>query len=300
VNVRYDLVSLQVLVAVADEANLTRAAQRQHLAVSAVSKRVAELEALAGAPLLVRHARGVSFTAAGQSMLHYARQMLLLVDRMEAELGEYAGGVKGRVRLHAATSALVQFLPSALGSFIERHPGIRLQIEERVGAAIVAAVSDGSADLGILGDHTPHPGLTAVPYRKDRLALGVPASHPLAGKTSVRFADMLEWDIVGPHADSSLWTLMTQAAATAGKPLVPRVQVSSFDCICSLVAAGLGLALLPKRVLVPHVATGGLRIVDVDEPWADRQLIILVRHLDAMPVTTRVLVDHLCREEGGR
>jgi DNA-binding transcriptional LysR family regulator len=296
-SMRYDLVSLQVLVAVAEEANLTRAAQRQHLAVSAVSKRVAELEALAGAPLLVRHARGVSLTAAGQSMLHYARQMLLLVDRMEAELGEYAGGIKGRVRLHTSTSALIQFLPSALGSFLQRHPGIRLQIEERVGAAIVAAVGDGSADLGILGDHTAHPGLLAIPYRKDRLALGVPVDHPLAQKSKVLFADALQWDIIGPHADSSLWALMTQAASGAGKQIVPRIQISSFECICSLVTAGLGLALLPQRVLAPHAAEGGLRVVEIDEPWADRQLVILVRDLDAMPVTTRVLIDHLCRRD---
>jgi DNA-binding transcriptional LysR family regulator len=294
---RYDLVSLQVLVAVAEEANLTRASRRQHLAVSAISKRIAELETLAGAPLLVRHARGVSLTPAGQSMLHYARQMLLLVDRMEAELGEYAGGLKGRVRLHANTSALVQFLPASLGTFLERHPGIRLQIEERVGAAIVAAVGDGSADLGIVGDQTAHPGLTAVPYRRDRLAIGVPAAHPLADRHRIRFEEALGWDLIGPHAESSLWTLMGQAASSVGRSIVPRVQISSFECICSLVVAGLGLALLPQRVLAPHAAAGGLCIVELDEPWADRQLVILVRDIDTMPMTTRVLVDHLCRHE---
>lgn len=99
---RYDLTSLEVFVAVAESGNLTRAGARQHLAVSAISKRIAELEEVAGAALLLRHARGVSLTAAGQSMLHYARQLLQVMERMRGELSEYAGGLKGVVRVHAS------------------------------------------------------------------------------------------------------------------------------------------------------------------------------------------------------
>jgi DNA-binding transcriptional LysR family regulator len=124
---RYDLTSLELFVAVAEEANLTRAAERQHLAVSAVSKRITELEELAEAPLLVRLPRGVSLTPAGQSLLHYARQMLQLVQRMRSELSEYAGGVKGHIRLHASTSVLSQFLPRELESFLRLYPMIRLK-----------------------------------------------------------------------------------------------------------------------------------------------------------------------------
>ncbi len=249
---RYDLTSLEIFVAVADAANLTRAAEQQHLAVSAISKRITELEDIAGTALLLRHARGVSLTPAGQSLLHHARQMLQIVDHMRGELSEYAGGLKGVVRLHASTSALVQFLPPELQSFLGRYPLIRLQIEERTGAAIVRAVADGTADLGILGNHTPLQGLASLPYHTDRLALGVPNGHPLARRKAVRFAEVLHHDFVGPHADSSLWTLMTHAARGAGKTIQPRIQVSSFECMCLLVKAGLGVALLPERVLAQH------------------------------------------------
>src|SRR5262245_9659528 len=98
---RYDLVSLKIFVAVAECGNLTRAAEREHLAVSAISKRIAELEELVAVPLLQRYPRGVGLTPAGQSLLHHARQLLNQVDRMDAELGEFAGGAKGHVRLHA-------------------------------------------------------------------------------------------------------------------------------------------------------------------------------------------------------
>ncbi|MEJ8851308.1 LysR family transcriptional regulator [Variovorax rhizosphaerae] len=290
---RYDLTSLEIFVAVAETANLTRAAEQQHLAVSAISKRITELEGLAGAPLLQRHARGVSLTPAGQSMLHYARQVFQLMHRMRGELSEYAGGLKGVVRLHASTSALVEFLPPELQGFLERYPMIRLQIEERTGAAIVRAVADGSADIGILGDHTPLRGLASLPYHSDRLALGVPRTHALARRKSMHFADALGCDFVAPHAESSLWALMTQAAQAAGKTIEPRIQVSSFECMGMLVQAGLGIALLPEPVLEAHQTLGRLQVVKLKDAWAERQIVMAVRDLDSMPFTTRALIDHL-------
>ena len=290
---RYDLTSLQIFVTVAETANLTRAAEQQHLALSAISKRITELEELAGAPLLLRHARGVSLTPAGQSMLHYARQMLQLMDRMRGELSEYAGGLKGVIRLHASTSALVEFLPSELQSFLARYPMIRLQIEERTGAAIVRAVADGSADLGILGDHTALRGLASLPYHTDRLALGVYSTHPLARRKRMHFAQALDFDFVGPHAESSLWALMIQAAQNAGRTIEPRIQVSSFECMCLLVEAGLGIALLPERVLAPRSVAGSMHVVQLQDAWAQREIVIAVRDADNLPHTTRTLIEHL-------
>jgi DNA-binding transcriptional LysR family regulator len=290
---RYDLTSLEIFVAVAEAANLTRAAEQQHLAVSAISKRITELEDVAGTSLLLRHARGVSLTAAGQSLLHYARQVLHLVERMRGELSEYAGGLKGVVRLHASTSALVEFLPPELQTFMARYPMIRLQIEERTGAAIVRAVAEGSADIGILGNHTPLRGLASLPYHTDRLALGVPNKHALARRKTVHFSEALDHDFVGPHAESSLWTLMTQSAQSAGKMLEPKVQVSSFECMCMLVEAGLGVALLPERVLAPHAEAGRLHLVRLNDAWAHRQIVIVARDMDNMPFHTRAFIEHL-------
>lgn len=290
---RYDLTSLELFVAVADAGNLTHAAHRQHLAVSAVSKRIAELEDLAGAQLLLRHARGVSVTPAGQSLLHYARQVLVLVRRMSDELGEYSGGVKGHIRIHAAASALIQFLPRELESFLRLYPMIRLEIEERVGAAIVQAVADGSADLGILGSHTPAPGLTTIPYRYDRLVLVVPAAHPLARRKSVRFREALDHPFVSHHAASSLWALLSSAARAAGKEIQQRIQVSSFDCMCRLVEVNMGVAVLPEGVIRPYVAQGAVRGVELKDSWAKRPLVIVVKDRDSLAFTTRTLIEHL-------
>lgn len=290
---RYDLVSLKLFVAVAECGNLTRAAEREHLAVSAISKRIAELEELARAPLLHRYPRGVGLTPAGQTLLHHARQVLHGVDRMEAELAEYADGVRGHVHLHAVASALYQFLPEEIEAFLSTYPGVRISLEERTGKAVVLAVAEGQADLGVVSAQTPLAGLTALPYRSDRLAVGVPLGHPLARRKAVKFADALGYAFVGPHADSSIAQLMADGARACGKNLEQRVQASSFDAMCRLVQTRLGITVLPQAVLAPHEQAGRIRMLRLDEDWAVRQMVVVVRDLDGVGHIARSLIDHL-------
>lgn len=292
---RHDLVSLKLFVAVAECANLTRAAEREHLAVSAVSKRIAELEDLAGTPLLQRYPRGVALTPAGQSLLHHARQLLQIVDRIDTELAEYAGGVKGHVRLHAVASALNQFLPEDIEAFLSRYPGVRISLEERTGKGVVLAVADGSADLGVVSSHTALQGLASFPYHSDRLMIGVPAGHALARRKAVRFAQALDYSFVGPHADSSIAALMAAGARECGKAIDQRVQASSFDAMCRLVETRLGITMLPAGVLAPHVAAGRIHAIRLDEPWAQRQLLLVVRDAEQPSALTRSLIEHLQR-----
>jgi DNA-binding transcriptional LysR family regulator len=290
---RYDLTSLDVFTAVAEEKNLTKAARRKHLAVSAVSKRISELEAQAGAPLLVRYARGVDLTPAGQSLLHYALQMRHTLALMEEELAGYAAGVKGHVRIHAITSALAQFLPGDIERFANDYPQIRFDIEERVGSAVVRAVADGRADLGIFAEQTPPEGLQTFAYKSDELAAVVSASHPLAAREQVRFDDLLEYEFVGPHLESSVHALLTAEARKRERPLRLRIRINGFDCMCRLVAAQLGIAVLPRAVATPYLRSHRLRALSLAEPWARRQLFIGVRRLESLPATARSLIGYL-------
>lgn len=295
---RHDLTSLKVFVAVAECGNLTRAAEREHLAVSAVSKRIAELESLLGTDLLQRFPRGVGLTPAGQSLLRHARLLLQQVAQLDADLAEFAGGVKGHVRLHAVASALIPFLPGDLEAFVTRYPGIRIALEERTGPAVLLAVADGSADLGIVSTQVGTKGvkgLTAFAYRSDELMLGVPLGHPLARRKSARFAQALDHPFVGPHADSSIAKLMAEGAKACGKVLDQRIQASSFDAMCRLVEKGLGVTLLPGGVLEPQVQAGRLRALRLNEPWARRDQVIVVRDPAVASPITRSLIEHLQR-----
>src|SRR5471032_1903672 len=285
----YDLTSLDVFITVAEERNLTRAARIKHLAVSAVSKRITELEAQAGSPLLVRNARGVDLTPAGQSLLFYARQLRETLH----QLGHYASGVKGHVRIHAITSALSQFLPDDIARFLALYPQIRFDIEERVGSAVVRAVADGRADLGIIAIQTPAQGLETVAYRNDELTVAVPAGHALAECSAVRFSEVLEHEFVGPHLESSMHTLLIAQAEQLGLSLKLRIRISSFDSMCRMVSAGLGVAILPRSVIKQYLRSHKLKAVTLDEPWAQRSLLLAFRKYEAASPTLRTLIDNL-------
>lgn len=295
---RYDLTSLDLFITVAQERNLTRAARIKHLAVSAISKRISELEAQIGSPLLIRNARGVELTPAGQSLLFYARQLKQTLAQLDTELGDYASGVKGHIRIHAITSALSQFLPQDVAGFAELYPQIRFDIEERVGSAVVRAVADGRADLGIIAVQTAAQGLETVPYRHDQLTLVVPAGHALAQRRSVAFRDALAHEFVGPHLESSVHSLLTQEAHKLGLDLRLRIRISSFDCMCRLVSAGLGVAVLPRSVVSQYQRSHALKAVPLAEDWAQRTLLLAFRKYDAASATLKTFIDHLRLDEG--
>ncbi len=291
---RLDLTSLQLFVAVCETGSIGRAAEREEIAASAVSKRLSDLEAALDTPLLYRHARGVDLTPAGETLLHHARSMLFGLDKMQGELSEYAQGVRGHVRIHANISAIVQFLPEDLAGFVREHPHVKLDLEERVSTEIVRAVVEGEADVGICHPPPQTGGLQARNYRQDRLVLVVPEGHPLAARTGIRFADTLDEDHVGLHGNSAVYLAMRRAAAAIGQGIRLRFRVTGLDAMCRMIDNRLGVGLMPDRAFALLQHMGRLRAVPLLDDWAARTLQVLARDFAALPVTARMLVDHLC------
>lgn len=297
---RIDLTSLQLFVAVCETGSIGRAAQQEFIAASAVSKRLADLEGAMGTPLVYRHSRGVAPTPAGESLLHHARNVLLGLERMHGELSEYAGGVRGHVRMHANISAIVQFLPEDLGAFARAHSQIKIDLHERLSPEVLAAVHEGAADLGLC--QAPAAGLAeglqCRPYRSDELVLVVPQGHVLQGRAAIKFEDILDCDIVGLHAGSSISLAMRAAAAQAGRPLRQRIQVTGLDAMCRMIDNGLGVGLLPARAFALMQGLGRLATVALDEPWARRTLVLVARDFAALPASARLLAEHLAPQAG--
>ncbi len=293
---RIDLTSLQLFVAVCELGSIGRAAEREFIAASAVSKRLSDLETAVDTALLYRHSRGVTLTPAGESLLHHARTVLFGLERMQGELSEYADGVRGHVRMHSNISAIVQFLPEDLGAFARLHGQIKIDLQEHLSPAVLHAVREGAADLGVChtGAAGTADGLQMRPYRSDRLVVVVPQGHPLAGREALAFGEVLDWDIVGLHGGSSISLAMRQAAAHAARPLRQRIQVTGLDAMCRMIDNGLGVGLLPDRAFALMQGVGRLQSVPLDEPWAERQLQLVARDFEALPVTARLLAEHLC------
>ncbi|MFC6301306.1 LysR family transcriptional regulator [Pseudomonas sp. CCM 7893] len=290
---RLDLITLQLFVAVHEEGTLTRAAAREAIAVSAASKRLVELEQALGVALFVRQARGMSLTAAGETLLHHGRQMLFNVEKMGLELGEHSHGVRGYVRMLANLSAIIQFLPEDLRDFSESHPKVKTDLEERPSNGVVQGVLDGVADLGICSSDTDTKGLLSVTYRRDTLVVLMPADHPLARRETLAFADTLDSDYVGLHSASSINMRTHAAAREAGKLLRLRIHVPGFDAMCRMVQANMGIGILPQKAYELFGRALGLQAVPLTDEWADRQLILVIRNEVSLSPVSRLLFEYL-------
>lgn len=295
---RLDLFSLSLFVQVARSGSISKGAALASLAVGAASKRITDLETAVGVALLERHSRGVTLTVAGHALQRHAQRILDDVDRLAADLSDYASGLVGVVRLWANTSAVTQFLPKDIAAFAQANPGIRIEFEEENSSDIVAAVRDGRADVGIFADRTPASGLETMRYRDDVLVLVVPHSHPLARRASVRFEEAIDYDFVSLSKGSSLTLRLQGEAALLGRTPKMRIQVRSFDAMCQMVAAGMGVGVLPADAVQTHLRAMHLHRVALDDAWARRTLLLGLRDPAALPKHVRKLVDHL-REQGG-
>ncbi len=293
---RLDLVSLSLFNLVVRTGSISRGAELAHLAVGAASKRISDLEAAVGTELFERHSRGVTLTLAGHALQRHAQRILADVDHLAADLSDHAAGIVGVVRMVANTSAVTQFLPADLARFVNTHAGIRIEMDESDSREAVLAVVDGRAEIGIFAERTPTFGLQTMLYRRDRLVLVVPDCHALATRgvqAPLLFADVADLDFVSLPKETSLAQRLAAESAGIGRRLRVRIHVRSFDAMCQMVAAGLGVAVLPDAAVQPYLRSMGLVRIALADPWVDRDLLIGVRDLAALARPVRLLLDHL-------
>jgi DNA-binding transcriptional LysR family regulator len=260
------------------------------------------MEEALGVPLLLRGRRGVEPTDAGRTLLHHARTITQQMERMRADLGAYASGLKGHVRLMCNTSALTESLPDPLAEFMARHPQVNVDLEERPSREIVQALRDELADIGIVTDAVDSSGLESSVFREDRLVLALAPGHPFARRigrrATVAFADVLEEDFIGLGSESALQRYLGEQATQLGARLRYRVRVRTFDAICRMVAVGNGVAVLPESAVRRSRDAESVRILTLSDAWAKRRQLVCVRDYAALPGYARELVDAL--RAGGR
>ena len=263
--VRFDLRDLELFVAVADAGSIARAAERSHTVASAVSKRISDLEESFGTPLLVRGAKGVELTAAGHALLARARVLLHQAAQLDDEMRRHASGARGYVRVFANISAIVEFLPRALASFAaqtSRHSRASGRARE---------LRDRFRGRGQLGGLRHRERIArdrrsddrAVPQRRARARSCNPRIRSRRTKPSPSPKSPTE-PFVGLHAGSSLHRLLTRAATEAGTTLNWRIHVTSFDAACAMVAAGLGVSIVPRAATTAYIRSLSLVSRTVD------------------------------------
>jgi DNA-binding transcriptional LysR family regulator len=290
---RFDLTDLSLFRHVVEAGSITRGAERAHLALAAASTRIRNMEEALGIPLLRRGRAGVTPTPAGRTLLQHARSILRQAERLHEDLGAYGGGLGGQIRILSNTNALTEFLPEALSSFLAAHPNVSIDLEERLSDEIVGLIAEGVGDIGIVAGTVDAGSLETYPFRRDRFVLVVARDHPLARRTKVAFADVLEHDFVGLDRASALQRFLAGKALRIGKPLRLRVQLRSFDAVCRLVECKVGIGIVPETTARRVARTMAIAVVPLADPWAVRDLTICIRKLDELPLYARQLVEHL-------
>lgn len=288
-----DLTSLRVFVAVAQAGSISGGALAANLSIAAVSKRVAELETVVGTLLFRRTSAGISLMPAGHSLLHHALQIQQDVERMAHDLEDFERGVAGQIRVLATSSAIVQGLPHALRLFCLKYPSIRIDFEERLSGDVVRAIAERRADVGIFTDNVPHDGLAVSAYDEDEMVLIAAPDHPIAALPAAQLSDALLYDFVSQYESTMMNHSLAVAAVQSGRSLKLRSLVRGYDSVCRMVAAGVGLGLVPASFPLPEASFGKLVTVRLKDPWVRRRLLVGVRDSGTMPAAVKAFCHHL-------
>ena len=289
----FDLVDLNLFVAVAEAGNITRAAGRVGLALASASARVRQLEESLGVTLLERQRLGVKLTPAGERLLDHARLVLHQVAEMRSEAASYTGGVRGHIHILSNTSAASEYLPCALAAFLAKHPAISIDVEERKSPDIALALASGVGDIGIAIESVMGEGLDHFRFCDDRLVLVCASADELARRRLVGLAEIADRAFVGLSEVSALQDHLAAHAARLGRRLNIRARIKTFDAVGRLVEAGVGVAVIPEVAARRCAQSMKVKTVRLSDPWAERRLAIATRAGHALPKAARQLVDHL-------
>lgn len=286
-HLHFDLTTLRLFEATADLGAITKAAAELALAPAAASRRIMELEAQFGVALFERRPHGMVPTNAGRALLAHARSMMHAVARMRDDALAFRHGDRGVVRIAGCTSAVLQFLAADIQRCHGAHPGIHIDLQELNSHGVTQALARGVADIGIYEATLGGVSFATRPYHEDRLVLLVPDDHPLAAQPAVVLDDILPYDVIGLTDGSAISLLLGRLAMQAGRILHMRIRVGSFDSMTAMVAARIGIGIMPAgvaRILADHPR---FRAIDIDAPWATRRF--LLSHLPVETISSSAL-----------
>lgn len=297
--IQFDITDLRLMVCIANTNSLTRAAEKVHISLPAASNRIKQLEQSVGSRLINRTSKGLTLTVPGQSMIKHARLILDQIEQLRGELIDFTEGVGGRLRIMASTTAISEFLPAVIERYLSSNPGTSVDLRERLSSDIVRAVSEGVIDVGVILGNVGTSGLEVLPYRHDHMVLAVPADHPLADRSSISFADTLDFDHVGLSQSSTLHVFLQEQAEVLGRHISLRAQVGNFEALCRMVQARIGVGVLTQLPAERHARSMDIHIVRLEDEWSVRPQFICVRNMDELPPFARTFVEML-RADGAK
>ncbi|MFE9311891.1 LysR family transcriptional regulator [Streptomyces sp. NPDC006706] len=289
---RYDLDDLRLFLHIVTEGSITAGAERMHLSLPSASARVRSLEHHAGVALLIRGRRGVRPTPAGTTLARHARDVLDQTARLESAVASYTRSPAAPLTLLAGGSAMHRLVPQALVSFLRAHPDVDVTVCESRTPQTVRLLADGEADLGVVVDDEARDcGLRMEPLGDDSLVVIGQAGGIIAGRTSLTYSEVAEHPLVGLDAGSSLRRWIEKHLGSHAPVARYRTTVADLGVLVALAAAGVGLAVVPRRAIDPGRP---LTVCELQDPWARRHHLLAWGVKDrASSTATAALAEHL-------
>lgn len=273
----FTLKDIELFVQIAEYESLTKGASKSAMSVAAASARLKTLEIQLNCSLFNRGSRGVTLTPDGETFLTHAKIILLDIQRIKNIFSGNSQDGTGKIRLLANTTAITEFLPAVLPQFLALHPGISIDLQERMTHEVVKSILENSSDIGIVAGPVSTDGLEAICFSQDQLVLVIPELHKLQNIKSIAFKDTLVFDYVGIEVNSTLHLFLADALKQLGRRLIYRVHMPNFQTMCQMIAAGVGIGILPKSSADYFKKIMKISIIELTDEWAIRERRVIFR-----------------------
>jgi DNA-binding transcriptional LysR family regulator len=291
--VKFDTTTIRLILAIAEEGSISRAADRLRLAVAAASRRVTDLEDQLGAKLFKRVPHGVEITESGDKLLQYVRQIDNLIDRLEGDAQALNQGLDGRIIIGAPKAVVIQFLAREIADIQRKYPGISLKIVEENSKIVQQLLRDKVIDVGIYEKKSGFLDLAKSPYKEDRLVLVYNRPHFQFPDGPIGIDDILDLPIVSLGKGSAVLSAVKRAYRSRGRLFPNNFTVSGFDTMLAMVRHGLGVGLMPPDVLRSFHPEESLASADLQGDWHQRSYVLSCVEGHAQKQTLRNVVTEL-------
>ena len=293
---RFNFVTLALIASVVRAGSISAGAKAMNLALAAASKRIADFEGYVGVAIFSRLPQGVELTDAGRAIFHNILSILENVEQLHRNIEEIGAGGRSHVRIWVSPAAISERIPEELSSFLQTHKDVTVELEERDSSEIIKAVRENRADIGIFVDAMNSNGLQTRVYCEEELVVIVPEDHPLAKSSTTTLAEALTYDFVGLRSGTPLAARVDYESSRLGRTPNFKIQVRGVETLCRMVAAGLGIGIVPEAAAKRYLDRSGLRSVAINEAWAKRRLFLGYRDEATLRHAARLLVRYLARD----
>lgn len=279
---RLDFFDLRLFLNIVDTGSLTKGAARSAISLQAASERIKKLEQHYQVSLFSRHSGGVKMTFAGQVFAEHAQALLQQGQQLSQAMAGFSEGLNSNISLWSNSSAQSEYLPLLLPQYLVNNPNIQIDLKEAESNDIIAALTNGTAKLGLISSFFATPQLQTLEFSDDPLVLICPEQHDLSTGKALKLGDCLNYPFVGLMQYHSLQQSIETQARLLHCEIQYRLRLPNFAAIAQVVANGVGIAIMPQRAAQRLAKLYSFKQIQLSGDWANRKLLLAAKNFDEL------------------